>query len=74
MAKYRDLLKQREELEKQIAAVRQREMRSALQQVHRLISEFQLTPEVVFPPKVRNRGPRSGALGPKYRDPISGNT
>jgi len=52
---YRDLLKQREELEAQIEALRQGEMEAALEQVRKIIADFELTPGQVFPPQKRTR-------------------
>jgi DNA-binding protein H-NS len=74
LAKYRDLLKQREELEKQIAAARQQEVSTALEQVHKLIADYQLTPQQIFPRKSAKPGRKAGPFSPKYRDPISGKT
>jgi DNA-binding protein H-NS len=74
LAKYRDLVKQREELEKQIAAARQHELDFALKHVHQLIADFELTPEQVFPTKIKKGDRKKNAGRPKYRDPVSGST
>lgn len=75
MSSYKELLKQRDELEKQIQDARKRELTEAVSKVRALIEEFNLTPEHVFPPV---RSTRSGSTGskvaPKYKNPETGET
>lgn len=76
MSNYKELLKQREILEAQIKQARQAELAEALEKVHALVNEFQLTEQDVFPP-VRSRGASASAgtkVAPKYRDPATGQT
>lgn len=81
MTTYKELLKQREDLERQISEARQRENAQALTQVRALVADFDLTPEDVFP-TTKTRGPKaaSGKTGsktkvaPKYRNPATGDT
>lgn len=74
MTSYKELLKQREALEKQISEARRTEMSGALSQVHALVEEFGLTSEDVFPTG-RARSSTSGTkVAPKYRDPATGQT
>jgi len=74
MSSYKDLLKQREELEKQIQEARQRELAEAVAKVRALVEEYGLTTEDIFPPA---RAARSGAgskVAPKYKNPATGET
>lgn len=74
MSSYKELLKQREDLEKQISEARQSEMANAIAKVRALIDEYALTPQEVFPAS-RARSAASGTkVAPKYRDPVTGQT
>jgi len=81
MTTYKELLQQREALERQINEARQRENAQALAQVRTLVADFDLTPEDVFP-SVKTRGAKAGAdksvtkakVAPKYRNPATGDT
>ena len=75
-ASYKELLKQREALDAQIAEARRNELATAIAQVRGLVAEYGLSQEDVFPPA---RGGRSSAtagvkVAPKYRDPATGQT
>lgn len=76
MSNYQELLKQREVLEAQIQEARRAELATALQTVHALIRQFQLTEQEVFPPlRTRAAGANAGTkVAPKYRDPATGQT
>ncbi|NCA71160.1 MAG: H-NS histone family protein [Sphingobacteriia bacterium] len=65
-----ELLAQKEEIERQIRALRKEERRDAITEAKRLIAEYELTPEQLFAPS------RSGKaqLPPKYIDPDTGKT
>ncbi|WP_027013897.1 H-NS histone family protein [Comamonas composti] len=74
MSTYKELLKQREELEQQIQDARKRELTDAVAKVRGLIAEHGLTAEDVFPP-TRSRASSAGTkVAPKYRDPATGQT
>ncbi|APW36708.1 histone [Rhodoferax koreense] len=81
MTTYKELLQQREALERQISEARQRENAQALAQVRALVADFELTPEDVFPTG-KTRGPKAAAdksggktkVAPKYRNPATGDT
>lgn len=74
MSTYKELLKQREALEKEISTARRNEVANAIAQVRTLIDEFQLTEQEVFPSN-RARSATSGTkVAPKYRDPATGQT
>ncbi|MDB5846691.1 MAG: histone [Rhodoferax sp.] len=80
MTTYKELLQQREALERQISEARQRENAQALSQVRALVADFDLTPEDVFP-TTKTRGAKSTAVkgskakvAPKYRNPETGDT
>lgn len=75
MSTYKELLKQREQLEQQIKDARSKELSDAVEKVRALVSEFSMTAEDVFPPA---RGKRPGTPGnkvaPKYKNPETGDT
>ena len=74
MTTLKDLIAQREALEKQIAEVRQTELADAIAKVHALISEFGLTQSDIFggTAKVRKVKDATSKVAAKYRDPVSG--
>jgi DNA-binding protein H-NS len=71
---YRELLAQREALEKQIAEVSKVERAGVIEDILEKMALFEIKPEDLEPR--RGRGPRkqSGPVAPKYRDPVSGAT
>ncbi|MFN3376120.1 MAG: H-NS family nucleoid-associated regulatory protein [Burkholderiaceae bacterium] len=72
MTSYKELLKQRELLEQQIAEARRRELSDAVAKVRALIEEYGLKAEDIFPPA---RGRSAGSkVAPKYRNPATGET
>lgn len=75
MSTYKELLKQREQLEQQIKDARSKELSDAVEKVRALVAEFSMTAEDVFPPA---RGKRPGSTGskvaPKYKNPETGDT
>lgn len=77
MTSYKELLKQREALEQQIAEARQREITEAVRQVRALVAEFGLTAQDVFPigKAAKASVAKAGAkVAPKYRNPATGET
>lgn len=74
MSTYKELLKQRQELENAIKEARDRELSDAVQKVRALISEYELTAEDVFPPARRTSQRTGEKVAPKYRDPATGQT
>ncbi|MBL8372703.1 MAG: H-NS histone family protein [Burkholderiaceae bacterium] len=77
MTSYKDLLKQREALEAQIAQAREREISQAVSQVRALVAEFGLSAQDVFPTAVRVKssgGAKGQKVAPKYRNPATGET
>lgn len=74
MTSYKELLKQRELLEQQIADARRRELSDAVAKVRGLIEEYGLSAEDIFPP-ARARSASAGTkVAPKYRNPATGET
>lgn len=72
MTTYKELLQQRQDLDKQIEVLRQSEVRSAIDQARAVISDFELTVEDVFgKPKSSSAGQK---VAPKYRDASTGAT
>ena len=71
MANYKELLAQREALDKQIEELRQAEFRSAIEQVRRLIAEWRLTAEDCGFKSVAASGLKKAksAVAAKYRGP-----
>ena len=75
MASYKELLQQREQLEKEIQELRKKEMSDAVTQARALVAEFSLTMEDVFPPARGKRATSTGnKVAPKYRNPETGDT
>ena len=68
MSSYKELLKQRQDLEQQINEARTRELADAVAKVRTLIAEYELTADDVFPPGT------GAKVAPKYRDPATGQT
>ncbi len=62
MSSYKELLKQREELEKQIQDARKRELAEAVSKVRALVDEYELTAADIFSPA---RAVRAGGAGSK---------
>lgn len=75
MATYKELLQQQQALALQIEEARKRELADAVTQVRKLIAEYGLTAQDVFPSGRKSAGSRAGGkVPPKYRDPATGQT
>ncbi len=74
MTTLKDLMAQKEALEKQIAETRTRELSDAIRQVRSLIEAHGLTQKDVFETGSRGAKTRMKAskVAAKYRDPLSG--
>lgn len=70
MTTYKELLAQRQALEKQIAEVRKAEITDAVTRARDIIQEFNLTIEDVFPPATAKRVGKPAEI--RYRDPATG--
>lgn len=75
MATYKDLLAQKNKLEEQLEAARQKELAEITAQVRQVVQEYGLTAEDIglAPKRGGKRGPKA-ASAPKYRDPKTGAT
>lgn len=73
MSQYKDLLKQREELEAKITEARNAEVVSAIAQVRQLVLDYSLTERDVFG-GVRTSSAKGSTVAPKYKDPVTGAT
>ena len=73
---YKDLLAQREALEKAIEQARQNEIAGAVTKVRELVAEYGLTVQDVFPGRAGKLAAKSsgGKVAAKYRDPATGQT
>lgn len=72
---YKELLQQREILEKAIVQARQNEIAAAVAKVRELVAEFGLTAQDVFPSRgAKSVGKSTAKVAPKYRDPATGQT
>ncbi len=73
---YKELLQQREALEREIAQARQNEIASAVAKVRELVAEYGLTAQDVFPGRVaKSSAPKAASkVAAKYRDPATGQT
>lgn len=74
MANYKELLNQREALERQIEAARKAELGEAITTAKGLIQEFGLTEADVFRTGKQGTRKSNGPVAPKYRDPATGQT
>ena len=74
MTTLKDLIAQREALEKQITELRQTEHADAIVKVRALITEFELTESDIFgtTSKVRKAKVLKSKVAAKYREPITG--
>lgn len=72
----KDLLQQREALEKAIAEARQNEISAAVSKVREIVAEYGLTPQDVFPGRAaKGTAPKATSkVAAKYRDPATGQT
>ena len=72
----KELLQQREAIEKAIAEARQSEIASAVAKVRELVAEHGLTVQDVFPGRAGKAAAKSGTskVAAKYRDPATGQT
>jgi len=72
---YKELLAQREALEKAIAQARQNEISTAVTKVREMVAEYGLTVQDVFPGRGgKSSGKTAGKVAAKYRDPATGQT
>lgn len=73
---YKDLLAQRDALEKAIEQARQNEIAGAVTKVRELVAEYGLTVQDVFPGRAGKSAAKSsgGKVAAKYRDPATGQT
>jgi len=72
---YKELLRQRAELDLQIKEAHSREIASVVTQVRELVAQYQLSEKDVFP-ATRGRPSSDGVakVAPKYRNPATGQT
>src|ERR1700757_2123581 len=77
MSSYRELLAQREKLEKQIEEAKAREYAEVLNEIKQKMADYGITLAELGGGRAKNAKvparPRAG-VAPKYRDPDSGNT
>jgi DNA-binding protein H-NS len=77
MSSYRELLAQREKLEKQIEEAKAREYAEVLNEIKQKMTDYGITLAELGGSRVKNvkagTRPRAG-VAPKYRDPDSGST
>lgn len=75
MSTYKELLAQREDLEKRIAEMRKIETADAIQKAKTLIAQFELTAEDIFSaPGGKKKSSSSSSVAPKYRNPETNET
>ena len=73
MSSYKELLAQRELLDKQIKEAVQREKADGIAKAKVIIEQYDLTASDLFSRKAGSKGP-SGKVAPKYRNPSTGET
>ena len=74
MIKYKELINQREALNRQIEAARKAEVGEAVATIKSMVHEFGLTAEDIFGSAKQGARKSSGPVAPKYRDPATGQT
>jgi len=75
MPTYQELLKQREQLDRQIKEAIEREKAEGIAKVKALIDQYGLTVSDVFSRRVKGAAKLSGSkVAPKYRNPATGET
>lgn len=74
MPTYKELIAQRDALERQIASARASELSEAVSQARSLIAEYGLTQQDVFPTRASMPRKSTGPVAAKYRDPATGAT
>jgi DNA-binding protein H-NS len=77
MANIQDLLKQREELERQIKQLQENSRSEAINSIKELMAQNNLSIEDISSSsrgKKGESGGKTGTVAPKYRDPASGKT
>lgn len=74
MTSYKELIQQREALEKKIAEARNQEIAQAIRQVQTLISDFGLSQDDIYPSAKARSKKTVNKVAPKYRDPNTGKT
>lgn len=74
MPSYKELLAQRDALERLIKDVRAAELSEAVAQARSLVAEYGLTQSDVFTSKAARASKGVGYVAPKYRDPETGAT
>ncbi|WP_238446949.1 H-NS histone family protein [Azohydromonas australica] len=77
MANIQDLLKQREELERQIKQLQENSRAEAVNTIKELMAQNNLTIEDLSSSSrsgKKESGGKTGTVAPKYRDPASGKT
>ena len=74
MSTLKELIAQKEALEKQIEETRQAELSESVNKIRALISEYGLTQDDIFgnTRAVKKAIPEASRVAAKYRDPISG--
>ncbi len=74
MSFYKDLLAQREELDKKIESAKEAELAAVIQDINQKIHDYNLTAaELRFSRgKVRKARAQGGAIPAKYRNPVTG--
>jgi len=72
---YKALLEQKAKLEEQLLAVREKEVSSAIEQIHAIMAEYEITPEELgFGARATKTKRARGPVEAKYRDPKTGAT
>ena len=74
MSSYKDLLAQREQLDKQIKEAILREKAEGIAKAKLIIEEYDLTASDLFSRKAGGTRSPSGKVAPKYRNPSTGET
>ncbi|QWD10026.1 H-NS histone family protein [Polynucleobacter paneuropaeus] len=74
MSSYKELLAQREQLDKQIKEVIAREKADGIAKAKLIIDQYHLSASDLFSRKSGSRPKSGGKVAPKYRNPANGET
>ena len=69
-----ELIKQKQELDRQIAELRKTEVSNAIAQARALVQEYELTAEDVFGGGSKAKSKGRAEVAAKYRDSVTGKT
>jgi DNA-binding protein H-NS len=74
MTSYKDLLAQREKLDREIEELKDKEIAAVVSDIKKKMADYGITVADLGATRGRPRGVRKAVVEPKYRDPATGKT